>query len=43
VFPWNAAICGLAMNGAAKESLKLFELMGSQGVIPNGVTFVGLL
>jgi pentatricopeptide repeat protein len=43
VFTWNAAISGLAMNGVAKESLKLFELMGSQGVIPNEVTFVGLL
>lgn len=43
VFTWNAAISGLAMNGAAKESLKLFELMESRGVIPNEVTFVGLL
>lgn len=43
VFTWNSAISGLAMNGAAEESLRLFELMESQRVTPNGVTFVGLL
>lgn len=43
VFTWNSAISGLAMNGAGNESLKLFEIMERQGVLPNGVTFVGLL
>ncbi|KAJ4806925.1 Pentatricopeptide repeat (PPR) superfamily protein [Rhynchospora pubera] len=43
VFTWNSAINGLASNGAAEECLKLFELMERQGVVPDGVTFVGLL
>ncbi|XP_058077313.1 putative pentatricopeptide repeat-containing protein At5g40405 [Magnolia sinica] len=41
---WNAMINGLAMNGHAKQALGLFNKMqGDRNVIPNEVTFVGVL
>ncbi|XP_072953467.1 putative pentatricopeptide repeat-containing protein At5g40405 [Typha angustifolia] len=43
VYTWSSALGGLAMNGAGKECLELFELMKEGGVEPNGVTFMSVL
>ncbi|XP_015573436.2 pentatricopeptide repeat-containing protein At1g50270 [Ricinus communis] len=43
VYTWTAMINGLAMHGDALSSLNLFSHMISNGVQPNGVTFVGIL
>ncbi|XP_047328775.1 pentatricopeptide repeat-containing protein At5g66520-like [Impatiens glandulifera] len=43
IFCWNSMIAGLGMNGFGKQAVTLFGSMGSQGVKPDGVTFVGLL
>lgn len=43
VYAWSSALSGLAMNGAGKECLELFELMKQQHVQPNGVTFISVL
>ncbi|RWW56217.1 hypothetical protein BHE74_00037082 [Ensete ventricosum] len=43
VYTWNTAMSGLAMHGAGKECLDLFELMKEHGVLPTGVTFVSVL
>ncbi|KAG6528373.1 pentatricopeptide repeat-containing protein At3g62890-like [Zingiber officinale] len=40
---WNAMISGLAMNGLIKESLEKFADMEKCRVIPNEITFVGVL
>ncbi|XP_072997209.1 pentatricopeptide repeat-containing protein At5g66520-like [Typha latifolia] len=40
---WNAVILGLAMNGLVEESLKKFLEMERCGVVPNEITFVGVL
>ncbi|XP_008804282.3 pentatricopeptide repeat-containing protein At3g62890-like [Phoenix dactylifera] len=40
---WNAVILGLAMNGLVKESLEKFSEMERCGVVPNEITFVGVL
>lgn len=43
VFTWNAMICGLAMNGQGRRALELFKRMENEGVLPDDVTFIGLL
>ncbi|OVA00316.1 Pentatricopeptide repeat [Macleaya cordata] len=43
VYTWTSAMNGLAMNGAGKECLELFDLMKQEGVPPNEVTFVSVL
>ncbi|URE14579.1 repeat-containing protein [Musa troglodytarum] len=40
---WNALVLGLAQHGYGKEALKVFKNMTSQGVLPDKITFVGLL
>ncbi|GLT84324.1 hypothetical protein SLE2022_025600 [Rubroshorea leprosula] len=40
---WNALINGFAINGCAKEALKVFEEMQSKGVKPNDITMIGVL
>ncbi|KAJ4957053.1 hypothetical protein NE237_013836 [Protea cynaroides] len=40
---WNAMIKGLAIHGQGKEALEIFSLMKRNGVLPNNITFVGLL
>ncbi|XP_043718688.1 pentatricopeptide repeat-containing protein At4g21065-like [Telopea speciosissima] len=40
---WNAMIKGLAIHGQGKEALEIFSLMKRDGVLPNDITFVGLL
>ncbi|KAK9161328.1 hypothetical protein Syun_007669 [Stephania yunnanensis] len=41
--PWNAVICGLAMHGLARESLRVFTDMQKTCVSPNSITFIGVL
>ena len=44
VATWNAMIFGLASRGHVEDALSLFESMKKEGiVVPNGVTFVGIL
>lgn len=40
---WNAMITGYSQHGCGKEALEIFEDMKRVGVVPNGVTFVGVL
>ncbi|TKY63067.1 Pentatricopeptide repeat-containing protein [Spatholobus suberectus] len=44
VVTWNAMICGLGAHGHVEDALDLFERMKKErAVVPNGVTFVGVL
>ncbi|KAI4377127.1 hypothetical protein MLD38_014810 [Melastoma candidum] len=40
---WTSMICGLAMNGKIKESLKYFAEMRKLGFRPDDITFIGVL
>ncbi|GAV72691.1 PPR domain-containing protein/PPR_2 domain-containing protein/PPR_3 domain-containing protein/DYW_deaminase domain-containing protein [Cephalotus follicularis] len=40
---WNAMITGYSQHGCGLEALNLFEKMKQIGVMPNHVTFVGVL
>ncbi|KAK7295181.1 hypothetical protein RJT34_18086 [Clitoria ternatea] len=40
---WTSMISGCALHGQGREAIGLFEEMLHQGIIPNEVTFVGLL
>ncbi|WCJ27469.1 Pentatricopeptide repeat (PPR) superfamily protein [Euphorbia peplus] len=40
---WNAMLCGLANHGYAEEALELFRKLEKEDIVPNGVTFVGVL
>lgn len=40
---WNAMIKALAVHGKGKEALEMFSLMERHGLMPNYITFVGLL
>ncbi|XP_023517271.1 pentatricopeptide repeat-containing protein At4g13650 [Cucurbita pepo subsp. pepo] len=43
VISWNAMITGYSQHGFGTETLCLFEEMKNCGVVPNHVTFVGVL
>ncbi|CAH9076775.1 unnamed protein product [Cuscuta europaea] len=43
VVSWTSVIDGLAMHGRGSEAVSLFEKMRSTGIIPDGVSFTGLL
>ncbi|KAH7294405.1 hypothetical protein KP509_28G069900 [Ceratopteris richardii] len=43
VFAWNALIGGYAQQGRGEEALKLYELMQSDSIPPDEVTFTCLL
>ncbi|XP_041005826.1 pentatricopeptide repeat-containing protein At5g56310-like [Juglans microcarpa x Juglans regia] len=43
VATWNAMICGLASHGHAEEALSLFWKLEKEKVVPNDITFVGVL
>ncbi|XAR52718.1 hypothetical protein NMG60_11020926 [Bertholletia excelsa] len=43
VSTWNALILGLAMNGLVNMALEMFSEMKKNGVMPNEITFVGVL
>ncbi|XP_054823965.1 pentatricopeptide repeat-containing protein At5g56310-like isoform X1 [Prosopis cineraria] len=40
---WNAMICGLAACGHAEDSLILFQKLTKEQLVPNDVTFIGVL
>lgn len=40
---WNAMICGLASYGHAEEALNLFRKLKEEQIVPNDITFVGVL
>ncbi|XP_022714801.1 pentatricopeptide repeat-containing protein At1g08070, chloroplastic-like [Durio zibethinus] len=40
---WNTIIGGLAMHGRGADALYLFSQMKNGGVIPDGITFIGVL
>lgn len=40
---WNTIIGGLAMHGRGADALDLFCQMKNSGVIPDGITFIGVL
>ncbi|VVA37447.1 PREDICTED: pentatricopeptide repeat-containing [Prunus dulcis] len=42
-FTWTAMISGLAMNGDVLKALNFFSHMLQSGVLPNEVTFIGVL
>ncbi|KAK8930840.1 putative pentatricopeptide repeat-containing protein [Platanthera zijinensis] len=43
VYTWSSAMSGLAMNGAGKQCLEIFDLMEKKELKPNEITFVSLL
>ncbi|XWS47375.1 hypothetical protein CRYUN_Cryun14cG0147000 [Craigia yunnanensis] len=43
VISWNSLITGFALNGRGKEAVQLFEQMLLVGVLPDHVTFIGVL
>ncbi|OWM85667.1 pentatricopeptide repeat-containing protein At1g31430 [Punica granatum] len=40
---WTSIICGLAMNGKAREAIELFNEMRQVGFKPDDITFIGVL
>nr|GMD84675.1 pentatricopeptide repeat-containing protein At1g59720, chloroplastic/mitochondrial [Ipomoea batatas]GMD95658.1 pentatricopeptide repeat-containing protein At1g59720, chloroplastic/mitochondrial [Ipomoea batatas]GME01225.1 pentatricopeptide repeat-containing protein At1g59720, chloroplastic/mitochondrial [Ipomoea batatas]GME17609.1 pentatricopeptide repeat-containing protein At1g59720, chloroplastic/mitochondrial [Ipomoea batatas] len=40
---WNSMILGFAMYGEVDEALECFDKMVSGGIMPNSITFVGVL
>lgn len=40
---WNSLICGLAFHGYPKKCIEIFEQMRRTKVIPNEITFTGVL
>ncbi|XP_010241799.1 PREDICTED: pentatricopeptide repeat-containing protein At5g66520-like [Nelumbo nucifera] len=43
VVAFSAVIVGLAMNGRGLEAIRIFEDMRFQGMLPNDITFIGVL
>ncbi|KAK8954000.1 Pentatricopeptide repeat-containing protein [Platanthera zijinensis] len=43
VMHWTAMICGLAVHGHCDEALFFFERMKPAGIMPNEITFTGVL
>ncbi|XP_062019153.1 pentatricopeptide repeat-containing protein At4g33170-like [Rosa rugosa] len=40
---WNAMLVGFAQHGDAEEALNLFRVMKSNNILPDRVTFIGVL
>ncbi|WVZ85677.1 hypothetical protein U9M48_032572 [Paspalum notatum var. saurae] len=43
IFTWNIVITGFAHHGLGRDTIRMYQQMESAGVLPNEVTFVGLL
>ncbi|XP_023534935.1 pentatricopeptide repeat-containing protein At3g09040, mitochondrial [Cucurbita pepo subsp. pepo] len=43
VVSWNSMIVGLAKNGYSEEALEIFREMEQQSIMPDDVTFLGVL
>lgn len=40
---WNAVLAGCAQNGLGKEAIEIFEQMEAEGVLPDQMSFLGVL
>lgn len=40
---WNTIICGYSLNGQGKKALEAFRIMLREGVLPDEITFIGVL
>ncbi|KAF5188780.1 Pentatricopeptide repeat-containing protein [Thalictrum thalictroides] len=40
---WNSMISRYAQHGQAEEALRMYERMRAEGIVPNYITFVGVL
>ncbi|XP_059665987.1 pentatricopeptide repeat-containing protein At4g02750-like [Cornus florida] len=40
---WNAVLAGCAQNGLGDEAVKIFEKMKAEGLVPDHISFLGLL
>ncbi|CBI40215.3 unnamed protein product, partial [Vitis vinifera] len=40
---WNAVLVGCAQNGLGKEAIKIFEQMEVEGILPDQMSFLGVL
>ncbi|PWA34314.1 hypothetical protein CTI12_AA620320 [Artemisia annua] len=43
IISWNSIICGLAYHGYGEKALNMFKQMTLTNIIPNQITFVGVL
>ncbi|KAA8539182.1 hypothetical protein F0562_025874 [Nyssa sinensis] len=43
IVTWNAVLAGCAQNGLGDEAVKTFEKMKAEGLVPNQISFLGLL
>ncbi|KAI5063217.1 hypothetical protein GOP47_0021764 [Adiantum capillus-veneris] len=43
IITWNAVVTGFAQHGMGKEAFLLFERLLNEGLMPNKVTFLGIL
>lgn len=43
IIAWNSMIVGLAKNGCAEEALNLFQAMEKSNIMPDDITFLGIL
>ncbi|GMY23592.1 pentatricopeptide repeat-containing protein At2g27610-like [Fagus crenata] len=40
---WNTILVGYAQHGFGREALEIYNMMQSNGIKPNGITFLGIL
>lgn len=40
---WNTMICGYSQHGQGQKALQAFEVMLDEGILPDEVTFIGVL
>jgi pentatricopeptide repeat protein len=43
VVTWNSLVSGCAQQGHDKEAMESFEEMQQRGILPDGVTFIGII
>lgn len=43
IISWNSVICGFAHHGYAEKALEMFERMRLTDIMPNQITFIGVL
>ncbi|XP_057968008.1 pentatricopeptide repeat-containing protein At4g02750-like [Malania oleifera] len=43
IVTWNAVLAGCAQNGLGKKAIKIFEQMETEGVLPDQISFLGIL
>ena len=40
---WNTMLVGYAQHGFDREALEIYDMMQTDGIKPNGITFIGVL